>query len=89
MTPDDDPDPIDLLWLTRGEDFDADQVIAEILNEDEWEDPVPQYEDLVRQWPTCPELWVPRSPCRGHPSAGRLRRQADGRGDWSPDQQQH
>ncbi|HMS73901.1 hypothetical protein [Gordonia sp. (in: high G+C Gram-positive bacteria)] len=64
---DDDPDQLDLLWLTRGEGIDVDQVVADIIDDAEWVDPVPQFEDLVAQWPTCPELWVPRSPCRVHP----------------------
>lgn len=35
---------------------DVDQLIEEILAEAEWTDPVPEYEDLMRDWPDCPEM---------------------------------
>ena len=55
VTPDD--DPIDVLWLARGDvDLDVDQAIVEVLAEAEWTDPVRSYEEIVEIWPECRDL---------------------------------
>ncbi len=33
-----------------------DDALDEILAEAEWVDPVPEYEDLIRDWPDCPDI---------------------------------
>ncbi len=48
---DEEPDPlhVDVSWT-------LDDALAEILDEAEWVDPVPQYEDIIAAWPSCPDL---------------------------------
>ena len=63
-------DQLDLLWLTRGEGIDVDQVVADIIDDAEWVDPVPAVRGSRGAVADVSELWVPRSPCRSAPVAG-------------------